>query len=1131
MISWLLKISNKRGRGSVGFTPIKSMSSHITRKVHIVQKPVFVMSVFLVSSVVFGGVVSKPDPAKDKILYTIAYAHLDTQWRWDYPTTIDCMIKNTLDDNFDRLEKYPGYVFNFTGSIRYEMMKDYYPERYKKLKEYIRQGRWFVSGSSVDESDLILVSPESLIRQILYGNEYFKKEFGKESIDCMFPDSPGYPASTPSILAHCGLKGCSTQKLHSNWGPAVAIPFNIGVWEGPDGRSVIAAFDPGCYGDAYKGRLDKCDYWINRVNENGKKYGTFADYHYYGVGDEGGAPRDGDVKNYVSCVDNPDSQIRVYLTSSDQMFKDITPEQKRQLPKYKGEILLRGLSAGVLTSQAYMKRCNRKNEQLADSAERAAVAAQWLDVADYPQEKLTRSWIRVLASQMHDILPGTSIPKAYDYAYNDEFIAMNGFAASLENAVGAITRTLDTNVNGKAIIVYNPLAIEREDIVEAEVKFTEGAPIAIRVFNPGGCEVASQIISRSKDAIKILFIAKVPSISFSVYDIKPTSKTCGLATGLSVSGRTLENDYYNVVINKKGDLESVFDKKAARELLAGAAQLEFLAESPTRYPAWIMEWEDRQKPPIGHVDGQATIKVVEKGPVRVAIEVVRECRGSIFKQRICLSGGNAGRRVEVKNNIDWQTTGMSLKAAFPLTVSNANATYNWGLGTVDRGNNCPVKYEVPSHEWIDLTDSSGSYGVTILEDCKFGSDKPLDNTLRLTLLFTPDTSKSEIEIPYHDQRYQDWCYHDFIYCLYGHEGDWRKGGSLWQGRRLNQPLVAFQSPCHDGQLGKTFSFLGVNTTQVDIRAIKKAEHSEYTIIRLQELWGHDAKNVTITGPAPIISAYEVDGQERQIASAFVKDGKLMLDMVKYSPKSFAVKFKQASVRVDDLVSKMVDLAYNEDVVSTDKNKTDGKLDKDGRTIPAELLPGLIVGEGISFKIGDTSDGKNNVIACRGQTIELPKGDYNRIYLLASAAEETTGVFKVGNFKNTLAVQCWTGYIGKYDTRLWDKEFEKIDHKCDGRVIGFETGYIKRDNLAWFGTHRHNAAGSNEAYQFSYIFKYALNVPAGAAKLTLPDNESIKIFAITVAKNENDSTKAAQPLYDDFTGREPLSLRVSNAGSK
>src|SRR3990172_2946012 len=90
------------------------------------------------------------DLSKDKVLYCVGYAHLDTQWRWDFPTTIDKYIRDTLDQNFALFEKFPGYVFNFTGSVRYEMMKEYYPEKYEQLKTHIAAGRWFVSGSSVD---------------------------------------------------------------------------------------------------------------------------------------------------------------------------------------------------------------------------------------------------------------------------------------------------------------------------------------------------------------------------------------------------------------------------------------------------------------------------------------------------------------------------------------------------------------------------------------------------------------------------------------------------------------------------------------------------------------------------------------------------------------------------------------------------------------------------------------------------------------------------------------------------------------------------------------------------------------------------------------------------------------------
>ncbi|MGB0714554.1 MAG: hypothetical protein ACPGXK_01670, partial [Phycisphaerae bacterium] len=218
--------------------------------------------------------ISRQTPSRDlsqpdnKALYCVGYAHLDTQWRWDFVTTIDEYIKATLDQNFERFESFPDYVFSFTGSVRYEMMKEYYPERYERLKQYIEDGRWFVSGSSVDEGDVNVPSSESIIRQILYGNLYFKREFGKVSSDFMLPDCFGFPASLPTLFSHCGLIGFSTQKL--TWGSAVGIPFKVGVWEGPDGNGIISALDPGPYVGAIEGKVGTNATWLERVQENGK---------------------------------------------------------------------------------------------------------------------------------------------------------------------------------------------------------------------------------------------------------------------------------------------------------------------------------------------------------------------------------------------------------------------------------------------------------------------------------------------------------------------------------------------------------------------------------------------------------------------------------------------------------------------------------------------------------------------------------------------------------------------------------------------------------------------------------------------------------------------------------------------
>ncbi len=179
---------------------------------------------------------AKPaDLSRDKNLYAVGYAHLDTQWRWIYPDTIRDFIRNTMEQNFALMEKYPNYVFNFTGSRRYEFMKEYYPEEYARVKKYVAAGQWFPAGSSVDEGDANVPSLESMTRHFLYGNHFFQREFGKQSDEFMLPDCFGFPASLPTILTHGGIKGFSTQKL--TWGSAVGIPFNVGVWTGP-GRFV-----------------------------------------------------------------------------------------------------------------------------------------------------------------------------------------------------------------------------------------------------------------------------------------------------------------------------------------------------------------------------------------------------------------------------------------------------------------------------------------------------------------------------------------------------------------------------------------------------------------------------------------------------------------------------------------------------------------------------------------------------------------------------------------------------------------------------------------------------------------------------------------------------------------------------
>jgi|HubBroStandDraft_1064217.scaffolds.fasta_scaffold00013_55 alpha-mannosidase len=1141
----------------------------------------------------------KPDLSKQPTLYVVGYAHLDTEWRWEYPQVISEYIRKTMEDNFTLIDKYPHYVFNFSGANRYRFMKEYFPADFARLKKYVDEGRWFPTGSSMEEGDVNAPSAEAIIRQVLYGNNWFRKELGKASAEYMLPDCFGFPSSLPSILAHSGVKGFSTQKLV--WGSSAdaggpeslentpeGTPFNVGVWVGPDGESVLAGLNPGAYDSGIESDLSKPlhslppdealrdvqnkmqalrakldqeqnsghasdpndieesihlrneqaaftridqdraqeqhqDDWASRVEQNGKVSGVFTDYHYYGTGDIGGAPREDSVKRLEAIVtqgtinlpargfffrgeraDGPavkvgDGPVHVISSNAEQMFLDITPAQAAGLPRYTGEMELTNHSAGSLTSQGYQKRWLRKEELLADAAEKASLAAEWLGARPYPLQRLNDAWTLVMGGHFHDLAAGTATPRAYEFAWNDDVIAMNQFAGVLNNATEAVSATLNTEGKGVPLVVFNPLNISREDLVEASVNLPFAKPKSVRVTGPDGKEVPAQISHG-----KVIFVARAPSVGYAVYDVQPGA---GASAGtLQVTENSLENQYYRVKLNADGDVSSIFDKSIGRELLAAPARLAISYDNPLHWPAWNMDWDQEQAPPKAYVGGPAKIRVVENGPARVAVEVTRETSGSTFVQTISLSAGDAGKRVEFSNAIDWNTKESNLKASFPLAASNQMATYNWDIGAIQRPSAEPKKFEVPSHQWIDLTDMSGEFGATILTDCKNGSDKPNDHTIRLTLIRTPGTRGG-----YPDQGTQDIGHHEFVYAIAGHAADWRQAQTDWQAQRLNDPLIAFEASSHAGVLGREFSLLKVNNPRIRVLALKKAEQGDEIILRLVELDGKPQPDVRISFNTPVTAAREVNGQEQPVGAATVNGGALVTSFSAYQPRTFAVRLTPPQAKVSAVHSAPVTLHYDLAVASNDGTPSGGGFDRDGNALPAEMLPEQITFNDVRFQLAPAKTEAVNAVVAKGQTIELPAGHHNRVYVLAASAEgDQKAAFVVGDKRVELNIQDWGGFIGQWYDRQWSSGDTSNDNY--GKMVGLAPAYIKRADLAWYCSHHHNAAGENVPYGYSYLFAYAIDLPDGAKNMQLPDNDKIRILAVSVVE-ENPEVKPAQPLYD------------------
>ena len=265
----------------------------------------------------------------------------------------------------------------------------------------------------------------------------------------------------------------------------------------------------------------------------------------------------------------------------------------------------------------------------------------------------------------------------------------------------------------------------------------------------------------------------------------------------------------------------------------------FTENKSFEWPAWEILKETVDATPIS-ITEDVKVTLCENGALRKTLCVEKRHDDSFFRQYIHLYEGVLAHRIDFTNEVDWQSTNALLKAEFPLNLNNEVATYDLGVGSVQRGNNILTAYEVYAQYWADLTDANGSYGVSIMNDSKYGWDKPDNNTLRLTLLHTPKTKKN-----YAYQDRQDFGHHTFTYSLVGHVGALDVVQTRENAELLNQRIKAFVVGKHRGELGKSYSLAFSDNRNVLIKALKKAESSDEYVVRVYEAAGKQAQKASI----------------------------------------------------------------------------------------------------------------------------------------------------------------------------------------------------------------------------------------------------------------------------------------------
>ena len=1016
--------------------------------------------------------------AKKKV-YAVATSHLDTVWSWDLEETIREYIKATLLENFHLFENYKTYKFSFEGSYRYELMEEYYPELFKKMKEYIDEGRWNVCGSAFENGDVNIPSPEALMRNILYGNSYFNEKFGKRSVDIFLPDCFGFGWALPSIMHHSNLKGFTTQKL--TWGSAYGMPFNIGRWRGVDGNEVFAVVNPGSYSRPFK-QIRDWDFIHSKLEEN-EKFGLDWDYQFHGTGDRGGATKEESAVILEEAVKLNDEELEIHPAAADEIFYDLdnlSDEAKAKLPLWNNELVMQNHAVGGYTSRVMSKRWNRYTEELGDMAESSAVIADYLGTANYNNTALTRAWKRAIAHQFHDDMPGTSCQRVYKRSWNDLFVSMNQFKNEMEASLSTLTPLIDTSFcEGRAIVVYNSVELKRSGIVT--VRLNNFKAKYVRVFDSNKNEVPSQIISKKNGITEIIFEANLNGVSLKAYDVQESNTPSHITSTLSVTDNTLENGKYIVYLNENGDIKSIIDKSINQELLkAPIVTGLFNYNGSEPWPAWEMNYEEANKAP-DRIPQLVSKEIIENGTARIAIKVTQKDDRSTFTKIISLS--EASEIVNVYNEVEWQSLRTMAKNIFTLTALNDKATFDLGLGAIERGNMSDKLFEVPAQKWADITSQNGEFGVSILSDCKYGWDKYNINTLRLTAIHTPKKNYRIDSM----QSMMDLGLNRYSYAIFSHSGKVSKETNR-EARYFTQPLVAIECDSHSGSLGSEYSFLSLSDSDVIVRAIKKAENSDEIIIRLNESAKEKIENFTLSMGDGIESAKEVYASEEFIKNATVTNGKLVTSFAPYEIKTFALKLKNSSNNKKK-TNTTIKLDYNKNIITKQGQKGDFEY-----TLPYEITPESFTIFGAEHKINKVS---NNALACNGQTIVIPESSKKITLICASLTNDKNAVFSIDNETIKKLIPSAYERVARWD--MYDFR---------------ETAKIKDCSVAFESTHCHKD-GEDVFAKLVYFFAVTFDVE-NKKELVLPKDNDILIIS-AVASSEK-LTEIKTPLLEEVPKR-------------
>ncbi len=796
----------------------------------------------------------------DVVATCIGHTHIDVAWWWTVEQTNE-KVARSFATVLKLMEEYPDYKFMSSQPQLYQFLKDRYPELYEKVRQRIREGRWEPEGGMWLEADCNLTSGESLVRQFIHGKRFFKEEFGVDNRVLWLPDVFGYSGALPQIMKKCGIDYFMTTKL--SWNQFNKVPYDTLLWRGIDGSEVLTHFistlgvgqSTERFFTTYNGMLHPdaiMGGWSRYQNKEINKDILIA----FGYGDGGGGP----TRTMLETSERMDKGVKgipkVRQEFSRKYFEELEARVKdsKYLPKWEGEFYFE-YHRGTYTSMARNKRSNRKSELMLMDLELLSVMAESAGLG-YPSRELDSMWKTVLLNQFHDILPGSSIKEVYEQTGKE-------YAEIAEKAGGLINQRLTALAGrGDEIVLFNTLGFERDDVV-----LLDGIKAAGLMDGSGQVYPVQKTLEGS-----VVYVKGLPSKGYKSFKIC----VVGTDSPFVQTQRSIETPFYQVEFAYDGTISSLFDRENQRQVLWEGKcgnLMRVYEDKPIYYDNWDIDIYYTEK--YWDVAEVESMEWTENGPVRATLEIKRRFSGSVFVQKIHFYAHT--RRIDFVTYVDWHENQHLLKVHFPLEIHTDEASFDIQFGNVTRKTHRNTSWEQARFEscgqkWADV--SEGGYGVSLLNDCKYGHSVH-EGDLALTLI------KSGIEPnPETDQEE-----HYFTYSLFPHAGGWRQGGTVYEAYKLNQPVYAVEGG--SGSLG--FSLASAAWGYVMLETVKRAEEGPALILRIYE-YQNCRGPVKVTLHRNIRSVAECDLLENDMGKISHREKDFSFQIKPYEIKTFKVEF-------------------------------------------------------------------------------------------------------------------------------------------------------------------------------------------------------------------------------------------------